>query len=168
MTIYQIILIISMLAGVGLMGYALFISIKQADDEDITDAEELGYITAASAKEAATTTAEFQDISNHIFEELEAKHNELLELYKLVEKKKKELEELSSVKAAQPEYRKAYEELPSASSQGGKTANFAVSTANIRKVRKLQHDGLSTDEIAKELGIGHNEVKLMLDLSKIR
>jgi|GEM_PF-2354809 len=169
--IYQIALISSMLVGVGLMAYALFIGRKSIDDDDRLNHSDGWSFAAASDEESAKMEGELHEISNHIFEELETKHNELLALYKLVDKKKKELDSTYEAKpeynGAKPEYRKPYEELVPDGS-GGKTANFAVSTANIRKVRQLQQEGFSIDEISNELGIGKNEVKLMLDLGKIR
>ena len=162
--IYQIALISSMLVGVGLMAYALFVGRKSDDGSDQLDTEDWNF-AAASNEEVAKTTGELSEISNQIFEELEVKYNELLALYKLVDKKKKELD---STYDAKLEYQKQYEELQSSGLAGGKAANFAVSTANIRKVRQLQKEGFSVDEIASELEIGKNEVKLMLDLGKIR
>jgi len=165
--IYQVSLIGSMLVGFGLMAYAVIVSRKQDEeggDHGYSQAREL-YFGDASANEIAKTVGEFEEISNYIFEEMEGKHNELLELYALIDKKKKELDELHTVK---PVHRRAEEEAASTIISDGEAANSALSTINIRKARRLQEDGLSVDDIAENLGVGKKEVKFMLDLSKIR
>jgi len=166
MDLYQISLIGSMLIGIALMVYGLYINRKSADRDsaDYPGSADFSFV-AASAEEVAKTSDELHEISNLIFEELESKHNELLGLYEIINKKKREFDKFGERKSVS---RNTYEEVTPIIKEGVKTATFAVSTANIRKVRQLHQEGYAVDEIVETLGIGLNEVKLMLDLSKIR
>ena len=166
--LYQVTLVSMLVLGVGLMAYAM-ISGRRADEEDEmpygrVNAEAMDFV-AASVDKVTKTKAEFQEISNHIFEEMEARHNELLDLYELVDKKKQEIDESYAIN---PEERRTYTGFDAREAGSPKHANPTVSTANIRKVRQLQQEGYSVSEIARSLGIGKSEVNLMLDLSKIR
>jgi len=55
-----------------------------------------------------------------------------------------------------------------ASSPSEDLPDTTLSSPNIRKVRQLHQDGMSLEDTAKALGIGKGEVKLMLDLGKIK
>ncbi|MCL2852762.1 MAG: hypothetical protein FWE20_06990 [Defluviitaleaceae bacterium] len=167
-TIYQVSLIASMVVGIGLVVYSIFIY-SRADGGKGTS----GYFETAntlkfmesSIDEIDKTMDELHETSKHIFEEMENKYKELLLLYSLIEEKKKELADLHSIK---PTDYKPGETLKTASPEADELPAIALSSPNIRKVRQLQQEGLSLEDTAKRLGIGKGEVKLMLDLGKIK
>ena len=166
-TIYQIALIVSVIVGIGLIIYSIYIYRNESDKGTsgyFETANTLKFMEA-SIDEIDKTMDELHDVSKQIFEEMESKYKELLLLYSLIEEKKKELAELHSIK---PTDYKPGETLTSASSEDEELPSFALSSPNIRKVRQLQQEGLSLEDTAKRLGIGKGEVKLMLDLGKIK
>ena len=107
----------------------------------------------ASMSEADQTMEEINKTAKRIFEELEDKHQELLFLYNMIEERKNE--EIgpasdivfSDARHKRPENHK---------------------NPKLGKIRALYDQGLSEEEIAKALGIGQGEVKLILSIGKGR
>ena len=164
---YQIILIASMVMGIGLIGYALYIY-NRAEDKGTT-----GYFETAntlkflesSIEEIDKTMDDLHETSKHVFEEMESKYKELLLLYSLIEEKKKELADMYSIKPT--DYKPGVTLVPKDPDTGELPA-ISLSSPNIRKVRQMHQEGISLEDTAKQLGIGKGEVQLMLDLDKIK
>jgi len=172
-TLFQIALVISMIVGIGLIVYSVYI--YRSDDKGgatgyFETANTLKFLES-SINEIDKTMDELNETSKHIFEEMEDKYKELLLLYSLIDEKKKEIADLHSVKPTdyKPGATLITPEQPKSGPQEDKEPpSAALSSPNIRKVRQLQEEGLSLEDTAKKLGIGKGEVKLMLDLGKIK
>jgi hypothetical protein len=117
----------------------------------------------ASIGEADETMAEMQKMSKSLLKEIEDKHEELLFLFSLIEEKKIDSEE----DASEPAPSIIEEEAPPTPPE---TPNRKSSYKNpkLGKIRDLYDKGLSEEEIARALGIGQGEVKLILNLGKGR
>ena len=167
-TLYQVVLITSMVIGIGLVAYSILIYSRADGAKNTTGyfetANTLKFMEA-SIDEIDKTMDELHETSKHIFDEMEGKYKELLLLYSLIEEKKKEVANLHSIK---PTDYKPGETLTTGRSETDELPVMTLSSPNIRKVRQLQEEGLSLEDTAKRLGIGKGEVKLMLDLGKIK
>jgi len=107
----------------------------------------------ASMSEADQTMEEINRTAKTIFEELEEKHQELLFLYNMIEERKNE--EVSP--ASEIIYNEPRPKRPD---------NFK--NPKLGKIRALYDQGMTEEEIARTLGIGQGEVKLILSIGKGR
>ncbi|MCL2618262.1 MAG: hypothetical protein FWD98_04310 [Defluviitaleaceae bacterium] len=189
MDTFQIALIVSMVVGIALIAYSIYLYSTATGEKDSNSgyfetANTLKYLET-SIDEIDKTMDELHDTSKHIFEEMENKYKDLLLLYSLIEDKKKELAGIYSTKptdykpgetlaasaeepAAAPKQAAAAPEQAEETAAADEAPANALSSPNIRKVRQMQEEGLSLEDTAKKLGIGKGEVKLMLDLGKIK
>ncbi|MDR1913030.1 MAG: hypothetical protein LBQ68_00905 [Clostridiales bacterium] len=102
----------------------------------------------ASMTEADQAIDELNKLARNIFDEIEEKHQELLFLYSMLESHKKD-DTVSEHKESPPK-KETYK------------------NPKLGKIRSLFDQGMSEDEIAKTLGIGQGEVKLILSLGRER
>ena len=108
----------------------------------------------ATVSEADQTMDDISKMAQKIFDELEDKHQELLFLYNLIEdRKNEETGSSSDTMSTTDAHRKRYE-------------NYK--NPKLGKIRALYDQGMTEEEIAKTLGIGHGEVKLILSIGKGR
>jgi hypothetical protein len=113
----------------------------------------------ASIAEVDGAIEELNKTARAIFDELEEKHQELLFLYSMADKKK-------AVGAANGTEGRSV--LVSSSASQTKISRKEAKNPKLGKIRNLYDQGMSEDEIAKTLGIGVGEVKLILSLGKGR
>ena len=107
----------------------------------------------ASMSEADQTMEEINKTAKSIFDELEEKHQELLFLYNMIEERKNE-------------------EVGPASdivfSEARPKRSDSLKNPKLGKIRALYDQGMTEEEIARTLGIGQGEVKLILSIGKGR
>ena len=107
----------------------------------------------ASMSEADQTMEEINKTAKVIFDELEEKHQELLFLYNMIEERKNEEAGSASdliFNDTRPKRSDSYK------------------NPKLGKIRALYDQGMTEEEIAKTLGIGQGEVKLILSIGKGR
>ena len=107
----------------------------------------------ASMSEADQTVEELNKTAKKIFEEMEDKHQELLFLYNMIEERKGE--EIGSAS-----------DIIFGDARQKRSENHK--NPKLGKIRTLYEQGMTEEEIAKTLGIGQGEVKLILSLGKGR
>ena len=107
----------------------------------------------ASMSEADQTMEEINNTAKKIFEELEDKHQELLFLFNMIEERKNE--EIGP--ASDVIFNDIRQKRPD---------NYK--NPKLGKIRALYDQGMTEEEIAKTLGIGQGEVKLILSIGKGR
>jgi transcription initiation factor IIE alpha subunit len=132
------------------------VSLKQSGDKlnERRQSEEFALRTInASMSEADHTIEEINNTATQILEELEDKHQELLFLYNMIEDRKKD--EFGSVS-----------ELTANGDRLKRSEHFK--NPKLNKIRALYDQGMTEEEIAKTLGIGQGEVKLILSIGKGR
>ncbi len=137
-----------------------------------------------STSEVDKSLDEFHKIANSAFTELDEKYQELLFLYSLIDEKKKEVAEIYSTQplpvqkpaevvrevsltsavpqTVQPKVvkMKHLEEQPSEKSKSNHPRR--------KDILNLHRQGLTVPEIAEELNVGQDMVKLILQLGKAR
>jgi len=107
----------------------------------------------ASMSEADQTMEEINKTAKAIFEELEEKHQELLFLYNMIEERKnEETGSAPEIIFSEPRPKRADN----------------IKNPKLGKIRALYDQGMTEEEIAKTLGIGQGEVKLILSIGKGR
>jgi DNA-directed RNA polymerase specialized sigma subunit len=112
----------------------------------------------ASMTEADNTIDEINNTGAQILGELDDKHQELLFLYNMIEDRKKdEIGSVSEIVANDNQTNPSEE--PSMES---------FKNPKLGKIRDLYDQGMTEEEIAKTLGIGQGEVKLILSIGKGR
>ena len=107
----------------------------------------------ASMSEADQTMEEINRTAKAIFDELEEKHQELLFLYNMIdERKNEEIGPASDIIFSEPRPKRPE----------------SYKNPKLGKIRALYNQGMTEEEIAKTLGIGQGEVKLILSIGKGR
>jgi len=146
--------------GVMVLGIILvvstFSSIKRSDNKinERRQSEEFAIRAInASMSEADQTIEEINKTAKTIFDELEEKHQELLFLYNMIEERKNE------------ETRTA-PDITVSDSRLKRPDN--LKNPKLGKIRALYDQGMTEEEIARTLGIGQGEVKLILSIGKGR
>jgi len=131
-------------------------SIKQSDHRinERRQSEEFAIRAInASMSEADQAMDEINKTAKTIFDELEEKHQELLFLYNMIEERKnEEIGPASDIIFSEPRPKRA--------------DNYK--NPKLGKIRALYDQGMTEEEIAKTLGIGQGEVKLILSIGKGR
>ena len=117
---------------------------------------------------------EINRLSRLILDELDEKHNSLLFMYQLMDDKKKELESINTRLDTETEVDTSFihqgaKEIPSPKivQNLGINRNQTINVLAHYKyleIKELQNKGLSAQEIARQLGIGQGEVKLIIGL----
>ena len=107
----------------------------------------------ASVSEADQVMEEINKTAKTIFEELEDKHQELLFLYNMIEERKNdEIGPVSDIVYSDARHKRS--------------DNYK--NPKLGKIKTLYDQGMTEEEIAKTLGIGQGEVKLILSIGKGR
>ncbi len=169
MELFQVAVLISVIIGIIIVVVSL-VFIKDQDgkvetaDYGINTENTLKAINE-SVSEAEKVLDELDKTSVDVFNELNEKYQELLFLYSMVDEKKVEIAGKVDVAAAG---------VPPKSQQGyvpkGTIGNSVMNIFNKERfiqVSELLNSGLSHEQVAKKLGIGVGEVKLILDLGRI-
>jgi len=108
----------------------------------------------ASMSEADQTMEEINRTAKSIFDEMEEKHQELLFLYNMIEERKnEEVGPASDIIFTEPRPKQRADHLKN---------------PKLGKIKALSDEGLTEEEIARALGIGQGEVKLILSIGKGR
>jgi len=128
-----------------------FLSLKQIGGQ--TSEPQPEELSVASIPETDHAIDEINNTGAQILGELDDKHQELLFLYNMIEDRKKD--EIGSVS-----------ELVANDSQIKPSESFK--NPKLGKIRALYDQGMTEEEIAKTLGIGQGEVKLILSIGKGR
>ncbi len=113
-------------------------------------------------EEIDKTMDELNNTSKAIFAELEEKYQELLFLYSLIDEKKNEVANL--YKNTDFKIKDSQNEMPEVVIKEAKV----FKNPRLKEIEELKNQGLSISEIAKKLNIGQGEVKLILELEKVR
>lgn len=169
-------IIISMAIGFTLIIVSFIIKEKKYNDEGSNDLNQnLQHINYdAVIKETNQKILELNDYTTFIKEEIENKHKELLFLYQLINEKEKDirygLDKINYKEAQSVEEQdicgleKAYD---------NEKDHIEISEDTLEKIENknqliidLYNRSYTIIEIAKKLGIGQGEVKLVIDLYK--
>ena len=151
MDTFTIVTFVVMTVGIVIVIFT-FSSLKQARGET-SERRQPEELAVASISDADHTVEEINNTAAQIFGELDDKHQELLFLYNMIEDRKKD--EVGSVS-----------ELVANDSHTKPTESFK--NPKLGKIRALYDQGMTEEEIAKTLGIGQGEVKLILSIGKGR
>jgi hypothetical protein len=114
-------------------------------------------------------------LSRDVFKEFDAKYQEMLFLYNLIDDKKKELADIGEIKKEPPRAEVKAEtvtesepEPPKTNKKAAKAAAKSVPSSHMNpkyeQVMALKKEGLSVTEIAKRLKMGKGEVMLLFNL----
>jgi len=107
----------------------------------------------ATVSEADQIMEDINKMAQKVFDQLEDKHQELLFLYNMIEERKNE-----EVGTATDTY----------FTDGRQKRSENYKNPKLGKIRALYDQGLTEEEIAKTLGLGQGEVKLILSIGKER
>lgn len=167
---YEIILIVAMVVGVGLILYSMVLySRSEAENNSSAsnyfEAANTMKFVEASLDEINGTMDELGETSKYIFDEMEKKYQELLILYSLIDQKKKEMAGSFSKKETNYEFGVGLSTAPN-QYEASSVGNSHSASPHIHKVRKMQEEGLSVEETARRLGIGKGEVQLLRDIGQ--
>ncbi len=125
----------------------------------------------ASISEMDKTMEEFNELSKSIFEEIDARYQELLFLYSLIDDKKTAIDKIYKAPppAPVPVQQKQSEpaEIPRSKSAEAAASHFQ-SHPKRDEIIHLRKQGIPVAEIAKQLDMGQGEVKLIIELEKAR
>ena len=160
----QIALLVAILIGIVIAVFSCFAMV--ASGSGYTPSNAGNYIEVdntiraldASIQEADSQMEEMEKLAASVFEELEGKYQELLFLYGLIDEKKKEASALYAQKVVP---------LPVGAVRAEeKRERILLNSPNAKKILDMRDQGMDVMQIAKKLGMGQGEVKLILELSK--
>lgn len=141
------------------------------DSDDYFEAEISNNMLKSVSDEFDSAIEQINKLSESVFEEFEEKYQELLFLYQMVDDMKSEIDRKTHssdeyIKQSRKDnnlYEKNNDERSS-----GTNINRIYNNPNLEKIKELQKQGLSVSEISKALGIGQGEVKLIMELGRVR
>lgn len=159
MGIFQIILIIVVFIGMGLILFSFFsYESNQPNATSYIEVDNTIKALDASISEADSAAEELDKMAKSVFEEFDGKYQELLFLYTLIEEKKQETSQ---------GYRKKPIE-PTSKTDILVDEGFRIQNPKYNQINEMQQQGQTVAEIAKHLNMGQGEVKLILELGKAR
>ncbi len=135
------------------LNHELSVLLEGIKEETIEETEE--YLSTLSNEKIMSVT----DLSDQVLEKIKNNHEEVIFLYNMLNDKEEELKTLAG-RSHMPKELVSNEEkvdLPIKSVEN-----------NNKQILSLHSKGKSIDEIARMLGIGHGEVKLVIDLFKAK
>jgi hypothetical protein len=150
--IFDFVIFFALIIGSCLVAAALASMIaegKKADGRRQAEQESIKSLNT-SLIDADEAMEEMDKLAKSIFKEMEEKHQELLFLFSMIEGKKAEAEESAGERPEQESRKSGFK------------------NPKLGKIRDLYDKGLAIEEIARALGIGQGEVKLILNLGKGR
>ncbi len=155
--LFNIILILLILIGIGLVIFAV-ISKKKNDNgtDNYFEANASIQLVKQAIDDADNAIEQLNKISSAIFEEFEEKYQELLFLYQMIDDMKEKREKVDFRADSQENYK-----------MDDKSKN-TFNNPNYEKIKAMRNQGLSVSEISKALNMGQGEVKLILELGKAR
>jgi len=164
-------LILLFLVGLGAVLLALFV-VKDKQVQDNNPINQNKILTAEKKlkekiDEADKMIAELNKFANHVNDELTEKHKELLFLYEMIDSKYSEQLKPTIKKVEAQEAVRIIKEVPEEAKEEVKEAKVEKK-GGYSDIYEMSKKGMSVDEIAKELGIGKGEVKLLLELTQKR
>jgi len=160
--------------GLALIAYALIVLKDKPGAKNDFDMEKIMEAMDRSINDADSTAMELTKISQSVVTEIDDKYQQLLYLYSLIEEKSEKLG--SNTKQPQARIDVSIDESFNYQNKKTETTVKAVEKGfdprlvndKYRSVFELYNKGLSVAEIARSLGIGQGEVKLVLELGKGR
>jgi len=184
-SILQIVLFIAISIGIGLVVFALFKFSATKKENDSDDSASVNSKELENAikdinktkEEIDKTMEEFSELTGSVFREIDEKYHELLFLYTLMDDKKTEIDNFykeskqSTPSTSMPVQRNLSPEhqISQKATQEKKIKERAtISNPKLDQIIELEKLGLSLSEIAKKLDMGQGEVKLILELGRVR
>lgn len=184
MDVIQVILIIFFAVGLFLMIF-MFLKLRSDDDPSKTSFLETGNSIKAinsSIDEAEKVIEELNKFSASVLNEINAKHQELLFIYNLIDEKKAELKNVYNFdrpqkpspqtqakdrnKPKREPFLKENDTVVSEKPKSDKQTSYIH--PKHKEIAQMSEEGLTITEISKNLGLGQGEVKLILELIKAR
>jgi len=177
----QVLLLIFFIAGCFLMVF-MFFKLKNDDDGGKSSYLETGNSIKAinsSIDDAEKVIEELNALTATVISDINAKHQELLFIYNLIDEKKSELKSSYGAGRAREQKRDApssweaavaREALDAAPKKdGGKSAKpVSYIHPKHKEIAQMHEKGQSIAEISKNLSMGQGEIKLILELIKAR
>ncbi len=179
MDLFQAVLFASIIVGILLLVFALFLFTVDNKNSPNQYFEASNTIRAleTSVEEIEKTMDELNATAKTIFDELDGKYNELLFLYQLIDAKKTETAQTyhlteaagSGGKLKAGNGRKAQAFQAESLQQGPlKQDSKAMDNPRLKEILALKNEGMTVSDIAQKLDMGQGEVKLILELGKVR
>ncbi len=162
----QIVLLVSVILGICLIIYSLIMFKREQSGASIAAPENTARAIDISIEEMERTMEEFSSMASDAFIQMEQKYQELLFLYSLIDEKKKEVAALYS-EAPLESYTKGSLK-NSQSNNKSQPEERVIVNPKLEEITRLMSSGQSVAEVAKSLNMGQGEVKLILELGKVR
>lgn len=158
----EVLIFIIMIVGIVITAYS-FVKIRKEEEQDQRmknfDLEDRAESLNKTRDEAEDTIYELNLVSENILDEIELKYQELLFLYNLIDEKEKASHLINNIDI----------EVDNSTLDEKTKANVIIPTnPKYKEIFKLSNDGETIPSIARNLGIGQGEVKLILELGKER
>lgn len=170
---FIIALVVLIVIGIVLIIVSLFLSgVRKNDGQDYARSNaaagnDVVNELNASLSEADKTIEELNSTAKSILKDVDEKYQELMFLYSLVDEMKKDAAKMyAGLHATEIETAKPYEP-PVAARHEDFPRSVEFYSEKQQRVAELFKQGLTMAEIAKSLGIGQGEVKMILDLRKV-
>lgn len=174
----QIVLLLCMIVGIFTIGYSIIVINRSNKIKDESIADIFDSINK-SLSDINEYNDEFNELAVSVFKELDEKYQEALVLYELIESKREEI-----VKKEQKDIFVEIVADVADTSDVVKIDNVEQQGSNIEKrnknqvfekkmtkkaqdIIKLYDNGLSVEEVAKQMNIGKGEVQLVVNLREV-
>lgn len=148
------ILIASICVGFALIIFSLFNKKDKIEDTDnFYDIEAINELVNKLMEDADLAVNQINDLANDIFQEFEEKYQQMLFLYQLIDDKIQSMES-----KVDKEVDNSYES----------SFDYNYSNPKLNEIKEMYQKGMSISEISKTLDMGQGEVKLIMELGKMR
>lgn len=160
MILVNVVLII--LLCVGFVFIVIGVLKKETKDKDefFIEAGQSIKLVKDAVKEADDAVEQLNSLTEDMLNEFDEKYQELIFLYQLID----DMKNLESNK----DYNSDFYENNNDMKKDNKKYNNTINNPKLKEIIKLHEEGKNISEISKSLNIGQGEVKLIMELNKVR
>lgn len=159
MILVNVVLIILLCVGFVFIVIGVLKKETKDNDEFFIEAGQSIKLVKDAVKDADDAVEQLNSLTEDMLNEFDEKYQELIFLYQLID----DMKNLES-----KDYNSDFYENDNNMKKSNKKYNNTINNPKLKEIIKLHEEGKSISEISKSLNIGQGEVKLIMELNKVR
>ncbi len=159
MILVNVVLIILLCVGFVFIVIGVLKKETKDNDEFFIEAGQSIKLVKDAVKDADNAVEQLNLLTEDMLNEFDEKYQELIFLYQLID----DMKNLES-----KDYNSDFYENNNDMKKDNKKYNNTINNPKLKEIIKLREEGKNISEISKSLNIGQGEVKLIMELNKVR
>ncbi len=159
MILVNVVLIILLCVGFVFIVIGVLKKETKDNDEFFIEAGQSIKLVKDAVKDADNAVEQLNLLTEDMLNEFDEKYQELIFLYQLID----DMKNLES-----KDYTSDFYENNNDMKKDNKKYNNTINNPKLKEIIKLREEGKNISEISKSLNIGQGEVKLIMELNKVR